>query len=260
MSVLEKIFSERRKDVAEAMSRVSENELRSMIRDMEPVRGFRRALEDAAEKPALIAEIKPASPSQGVINAALDVAHVAQAYERAGAHALSVLTEPRHFKGKLENIGTAKSACRLPTLRKDFIDDPYQVLEARAWGADAILLIVAALEPSQVTDLQAQALEMGMDVLVEVHDEAEAEIALAAGANLIGVNSRDLKTLATDLSVAERILPMVKRRALAVAESALSARQDVRRVTHAGADVVLIGTAFCASPDIEGKVREVMGW
>ena len=260
MSVLEKIFAERRKDVAEAKLRIPEAELRARVRDQESPRGFRKALEGASQKPALIAEIKPASPSQGVINAALDVAQVAQAYGRAGAHALSVLTEPRHFGGRPENIMVAKTACGLPALRKDFICDPYQVLEARAWGADAVLFIVAALEPSQVIDLQATALEEGMDVLVEVHDEKETETALAAGAKLIGVNSRDLKTLATNLAVAERILPLVKGQALAVAESALSSRQDVRRVTHAGADAVLIGTAFCASPDIEGKVREVMGW
>ncbi|HRK21701.1 MAG TPA: indole-3-glycerol phosphate synthase TrpC [Fimbriimonadaceae bacterium] len=260
MSVLESIFAERRADVEWAKSEVPLAELKAKIRDVEPPRGFRRALADRKTDLALIAEIKPASPSQGDIAPNLDPADVAKQYLAAGAHALSVLTEPRHFGGRPENIALARQAVPIPALRKDFVDDPYQVYESRALGADAILLIVAALDPSQIRELSDLAQNLGMDVLVEVHSEPELEVAIAAQSDLIGVNSRDLSTLKTDLRVAERLLPMIPKGVIRIAESALSTREDVERVKGAGADGVLIGTAFCASPKIPEKVREVMNW
>lgn len=260
MSVLERIFAERRADVERAKSEVPLAELKAKIRDVEPPRGFRRALADRKTDLALIAEIKPASPSQGDIAPNLDPADVAKQYFAAGAHALSVLTEPRHFGGRPENIALARQAVPTPALRKDFVDDPYQVYESRALGADAILLIVAALDPSQIRELSDLAQSLGMDVLVEVHSEPELEVAIAALSDLIGVNSRDLSTLKTDLRVAERLLPMIPKGVIRIAESALSTREDVERVKGAGADGVLIGTAFCASPNIPEKVREVMNW
>lgn len=259
MSVLKRIFDERRADVARAKAEVPLAELKARAREQDPVRDFLGALQGSLFKPALIAEIKPASPSQGAIAPGLDPVQVARAYARADAQCLSVLTEPRHFGGSLENLAAARAACALPVLRKDFIDDPYQIVEARAWGADAVLLIVAALVKAQINNLQNEAWELGMEVLVEVHSESEMETALSCGAKLIGVNSRDLSTLQTDLAVSERLLPMGQGKALTVAESALSTHHDVLRVQRAGADAVLIGTAFCASPDIEAKVREVMG-
>jgi indole-3-glycerol phosphate synthase len=259
VSVLEAIFRERRQDAARAKEQTPLAELRARIRDVPPPRGFRQALVARARPIGLIAEIKPASPSQGVIRADLDVGETARRYERAGAHALSVLTEPRHFGGALENLALAREACALPALRKDFLDDPYQIYEARAAGADAVLLIVAALTDDDLAALMELAGELGMDALVEVHAKAEAERARRAGADLVGVNSRDLATLQTDLAVAERILPLLEG-ATRVAESALCTLQDVERMGRAGADAVLIGTAFCAAEDLEAKVREVMGW
>lgn len=260
MSVLHRIFEDRRRDVAEAKIRVSEADLRAMIADLPPARGFLRALKSRKKDLALIAEIKPASPSQGAIAPDLDPAAVAKDYASAGAHALSVLTEPHYFSGKAENLMAAREATSLPALRKDFLDDPYQIYESRAWGADAVLLIVAALEISQLKNLYELANELSMDVLVEVHSEAEAEAAVEIGADMIGVNARDLNTLQTDLSVVEKLIPQLNDRAFCVAESALSRAEDVERVKRAGADAVLIGTAFCGSPDIPSKVREVMGW
>jgi indole-3-glycerol phosphate synthase len=223
-------------------------------------RGFRAALADARPSLALIAEVKRASPSKGVIRPDFDPVTIAQAYEAAGAHALSVLTDERYFGGSLENLRRAREATRLPCLRKDFLLDPYQLYEARAWGADAVLLIVAGLEREQLAELHALALELGMDVLVEVHTLEEAETALGLGAELVGVNNRNLTDFRTDLSISEQILPLLAGRALAVSESALETCADLERVRAAGARAVLIGTAFMAAPDVGGKVREVMGW
>lgn len=258
MSVLQKIFDERRTDLERAKAEVPWSEIEEWASRQEPPRGFLRSLRQSPRRPALIAEIKPASPSQGEINRHLDAAEVARQYEAAGAQCLSVLTEPLHFGGSLANLQAAREASVLPVLRKDFIDDPYRIAEARAWGADAILLIVAALEEEQLADLMAETARRGMDALVEVHDEAEMETALRCEAPLIGVNSRNLATLETDLAVSVRLLPIAKGRALTVAESALSTRADVERVAAAGADAVLIGTAFCAAPDIVARVGEVM--
>jgi indole-3-glycerol phosphate synthase len=260
MSVLQRIFEERRLDVETSKSTLPMAELKERIRDNEPPRGFLRALHNRNRPVGLIAEIKPASPSQGEINPSLDPAQLARQYESAGAHALSVLTEPRHFGGSRENLIAARKAVSLPVLRKDFLDDPYQIYESRAWGSDAVLLIVAALEKPNLEELLALTVELGMDALVEVHTEFEAKIALEAGSKLIGVNCRDLATLKTDLSVVERIMPMIKEKALSVAESALSTFEDIERVRKAGADAVLIGTAFCREADVESKVRGTMGW
>lgn len=260
MSILENIFAERRKDVEQAKAEVPLEMLKSRIADCSPTRGFLESIQTRNKPIGLIAEIKPASPSKGEIKPNLDAALLAQRYGWAGAHALSVLTEPRHFGGSKENLIAARKACPLPVLRKDFIDDPYQVYESRSWGADAILLIVAALKTDQLKRLQELARELEMDALVEVHTEQEAELALAAGANMIGVNNRDLATLATDLNVTEKIVPLIKGKAVGVSESAMEKHSDVSRAERAGADAVLIGTVFCQANDPEQKVKEVMGW
>jgi indole-3-glycerol phosphate synthase len=260
MSVLERIFAVKREEVAAAQARRPLEEVRAAARDASPPRGFRRALESATTDLALIAEVKRGSPSQGVIRPDFDPVEVARAYQRAGAHALSVLTDAEFFGGSPENLGHARSATQLPALRKDFLYDPYQVWEARAWGADAVLLIVAMLTPSQLAELQGLAQELGMDALVETHTEEEALVALEAGAGLIGVNNRNLADFRTDLSTSERILPMLAGKAVGVSESALESRADLHRVRSAGARAVLIGTRFCREPDIEAAVREVMGW
>lgn len=260
MSYLDRIFQAKHEEVAAAKLARPLPEVQTLASESEPPRGFRKALEQAEIPLALIAEVKKASPSQGLIRADFDAAAIAQSYERAGAHALSVLTDVQFFQGGPENLAAAKKATRLPCLRKDFIDDPYQVFEARAWGADAILLILASLLRNQAEDLQCLAWELGMDVLVEVHTPAEADTALAICANLIGVNNRNLADFRTDLAISEEILPIIGGRALTVSESALITFSDLERVRAAGARAVLIGTSFCAAPDIEAKVREVMGW
>lgn len=236
------------------------SELRAQIRDAEKPRGFRSAL-STHRGLALIAEVKKASPSQGLIRANFDPVAIAQTYEDAGATCLSVLTDGPSFQGSLENLRACHEATRLPCLRKDFVLDDYQVLEARAWAADAILLIVAMLASEQLKHLHGCAKELGLDVLVEVHHEEEASAALELGADLIGVNNRNLHDLKTDLATTERILPLLKGKyVVAVSESAIRNHEDLLRVQAAGAKAVLIGTEFCAAPDIGVKVKEVMGW
>jgi indole-3-glycerol phosphate synthase len=259
MSVLDRIFEGKKLEVAEARGRVPITELRELIEAVSAPRGFRAKLIQAKGL-ALIAEVKKASPSKGLIRFDFDPVEVATAYESAGAQCLSVLTDVPNFQGSLENLKLARNATGLPCLRKDFIYDPYQVLEARAWGADAILLIASMLERGQLLDLRDQAKGLGMDVLVEVHDEYETEIALELLCDLIGVNNRDLKTFSTDLGISMKLIPMIAPHAVAVSESALETRQDLDEVEAAGAKAVLIGTAFCASKDIRAKVLEVMGW
>jgi len=260
LSVLAKIFEGKREEVETAKAHIPLQDVKAMAHDAEPTRGFRNALSHADKPVALIAEVKKASPSQGLIRENFDATEIAQAYEQAGAHALSVLTDGPHFQGSAENLVRARVATKLPVLRKDFIYDSYQVYEARAWGADAILLIVAALEATEVMHLKALATELGMDCLVEVHNEAEAQVAIKADAYLIGVNNRDLSTFKTDLAISDRILPMIEKPAISVSESAIETREDIDRVHRSGARAVLIGTAFCKAPNIEAKVREVMGW
>ena len=260
MSELAKIFEGKREEVETAKSQISLSDLKAMARDAEPTRGFRDALSHADKPIALIAEVKKASPSQGLIRTNFDATEIASIYEIAGAHALSVLTDAPHFQGSAENLVRAREATRLPVLRKDFIYDPYQVYEARAWGADAVLLIVAALEAQELMHLKSLATELGMDSLVEVHNEAEAQIAMKAGSYLIGVNNRDLSTFKTDLAVSDKILPMIETPAISVSESAIETQEDIDRVHRSGARAVLIGTAFCAAPNIGAKVQEVMGW
>jgi indole-3-glycerol phosphate synthase len=259
MSVLDRIFAVKRDEVAAAKGRVSQAELQSRIADADAPRGFLRALRSSPDDVALIAEVKKASPSKGLIRPDFDPEAIARAYAAGGAAALSVLTDVPHFQGSPEYLGLARTASGLPVLRKDFLDDPYQVYEARAWGADAVLLIVAALDDATLRDLQALTWELGMDALVEVHTEAETERALALGCPLIGVNNRDLGDFRTSLEISDHLLPLIAPHATAVSESALETRADLDRVRDAGARAVLIGTTFCAAPDIEAKVREVMG-
>lgn len=260
MNRLTEIFRHKALEVEESKSHQPLNEVRSQVADAEPVRGFRTALVQAEEPLALIAEVKKASPSQGVIRGDFDPVAIATGYERAGAHCLSVLTDVRFFQGSNENLILARQATRLPVLRKDFIFDPYQIYEARSIGADAILLIVAGLETTSLTELYELAKSLQLDVLVEVHNQAELEIANQLEADLIGINNRDLSTFETDLRTSEQLLPQVRSGALKVSESSLSSPEDLQRVAACGANAVLIGTTFCASPDIECKVKEIMGW
>lgn len=234
---------------------------RSVLRErplwQEARRGFRAALA-ARPAPAVIAELKRASPSRGVIRTHYDPPAHARAYEAAGAAALSVLTDERFFQGHLDHLAAVRGAVGLPCLRKDFLVDPYQVDEARAHGADAVLVIAAAGSPALRTELLAAAAEAGLDALVEVHDERELEWAAAAGATLVGVNNRDLGTFVTTLETTERLAPLVPAGALLVAESGLHSSADVRRMVSAGARAVLVGEAFMAAPDPGAALAEFL--
>jgi indole-3-glycerol phosphate synthase len=263
---LAEILAHKHVEVAGARARVPRAELDAQIRDLPPCRGFVRALQAGPEPLSLIAEVKKASPSQGLIRADFDPVAIATAYDRAGASCLSVLTDVRFFQGSPENLRRVRGALSLPILRKDFTIDSYQIAEARTWGADAVLLIMAALSDAQISDFQSEAHTLGLDVLIEVHDDDETERALRLlsqsdpAKTIIGVNNRNLATFETDLSTSERLIPLIAPYCLAVSESALATSDDLLRVAQAGARAVLIGTTFCGARDVEAKVREVMGW
>ncbi len=260
MSILNEIFANKRLEVAEAKVAVPFADLKSQSVDLEETKGFIRALKAASTEIALIAEVKKGSPSQGVIREDFSPEDVARTYTEAGAHCLSVLTDQKYFSGSASYLRRVRKATSLPLLRKDFIDDPYQIYEARVWGADAILLIAAALEKNQIEDLYALSQSLGLDVLVEVHNEQELDLIEGLDLPLVGINNRDLSTLKTDLSTTDRLMPRVAPKSLGVSESALDSYENVCRVRDAGAKAVLIGTAFCSAPDIDAKIREVMGW
>jgi len=260
VSILDEIFEHKLTEIAAAQSKVTLADVVSMARDAEPPRGFLRALTQASGL-ALVAEVKKASPSKGVIREDFNPVEIARSYEQAGAHALSVLTDEKYFQGSQENLRLAKRSTLLPCLRKDFIRDTYQIYEARAWGADAILLIVSSLSKSQIEEFQALARDLGMDTLVEVHSAEEAQIAVQLGCPLVGVNNRNLSTFDTAISASQTLIPpLADSGAFVVSESALTSRSELDLVQAAGAKAVLIGTTFCASADIESKVKEVMGW
>jgi len=255
--ILDEILADTRARVAAARREVPVSALRELPHWQEPRRGFRAALAGATP-PAVIAEIKRASPSRGLIREAFEPAAHARSYAAAGAAALSVLTEPRWFQGALQHLGAARDATRLPVLRKDFMVDPYQVEEARAWGADAILIIVAAVAPGVAAELLAAARSYGLDALVEVHDRDELDAALALGATVVGVNNRDLRTFVTRLETTEQLAPLVPEGNLLVAESGIHRPADVQRMRAAGAQAVLVGEAFMAAPDPGAALREML--
>jgi indole-3-glycerol phosphate synthase len=257
VSVLAKIFATKAEEVAAARQAVPLAELERLAAAAPSPRGFTRSLQ-RADGLALIAEVKRASPSMGLIRADFDPVAIAREYVQAGAHAISVLTDVPYFQGAPEYLRQVRGAVVAPCLRKDFIADPYQVWEARAWGADAVLLIAAWLDESALRDLRELAESLGMDALVEVHTTEETMSAIASGASLIGVNNRNLADFSTDLATSEQLIPLISPYALAVSESALATRADLDRVEAAGAKAVLIGTTFTAADDIGAKVREVM--
>jgi indole-3-glycerol phosphate synthase len=248
MNVLDAIMAERRRDVAAARRAVPPGELEAAARGRAH-HGLRARLA-AATAPAVIAEMKKASPSAGLLRAAYDPAALARAYREAGAAALSVLTEPRHFLGDAAHLRAARAAAGdLPVLRKDFMVDTYQVLEAAAWGADAVLLIAAALDDAALAELHAAARDYGLDVLVESHDAAELERALVLDDAIIGVNSRNLKTLRTDLATARDLASRIPADRAAVAESGIRTREDVRDLYARGYRGFLVGESLLRHAD-----------
>jgi indole-3-glycerol phosphate synthase len=253
--ILDDILAAKRDEVAARRKATPVAALRVRPLYSEPRRGFRAALA-ARPAPAVIAELKRASPSRGEIRSHYDPAAIARGYATAGAAALSVLTDGPFFGGALEHLVAARAASGLPCLRKDFLIDPYQVDEARAFGADAVLLIVAAMGAGQGGDLMAAAQAAGLDVLVEVHTRAELERAAALGATLVGINNRDLASFRVTLETAEELAPRAPAGALVVAESGLRSPADVSRMTAAGAHAVLVGEAFMERPDPGAALAE----
>ncbi|TMA47513.1 MAG: indole-3-glycerol phosphate synthase TrpC [Deltaproteobacteria bacterium] len=255
MAMLDTIVAHKRAEVGARRRAVPPEALRDRPLHAEPRRGMRAALARNVPR-GVIAELKRASPSRGTIRTDYDVPALARAYAAAGATALSVLTDERFFHGALEHLAAARAATALPCLRKDFLVDPYQVEEARAWGADAVLLIAAALAPEEGASLLAVAAESGLDVLVEVHGEAELAWALAAGATFVGINNRDLATFAVSLDTTERLAGLVPGGVLVVAESGIRSRADVERMRRGGAHAVLVGEAFMERPDPGAALAE----
>lgn len=260
MTILDEIIERKRGEVAKAKAQRSPEELSRRAREIdEPTRGFRAALATGVP-PVIIAEVKRRSPSKGEIRPDFDPVDCARAYAANGAACLSVLTDEHYFGGHLDDLEKIRREVDLPLLRKDFMIDAYQIDEARVFGADAILLIVAALSPQEVRDLQAHAQTLALDVLVEVHDEAELDIALEVGAKLIGVNNRNLKTFVTDLAVCERLAARLGDRLdrardgddgiLLVGESGIADRCDIARLEAAGARAFLVGESLMRQADL----------
>jgi len=257
--ILDRILAVKAEEIAESKRARSEAAVRREAEAAEKPRDFIGALRAkiAAGGPAVIAEIKKASPSKGLLRAQFDPAAIARSYARHGAACLSVLTDERFFQGRAEHLGEARAASGLPVLRKDFIIDPYQIWESRALGADCVLLIVAALATPQLRELEALALSLGMAVLVEVHDRAELDRALEFATPLIGVNNRNLRSFETSLDTTLQLLPHVPASRIVVTESGIRDPADVVRMQAAGIQAFLVGEVFMQTADPGLKLREM---
>lgn len=285
MSILDQIVAAKRNALKEAKGRLPQAELEARISELPPPRDFAGALRRAGsasspqaqgggslaqgailssskdkrpptDRVRLIAEVKQASPSRGLLAPDLDPVALAQTYAQNGAAAISVLTEERFFLGSLDYLSAIRQVVELPLLRKDFLFDSYQVYEARAFGADAILLIVAILSDEQLQEMLALSDSLGLACLVEVHDEDEVAQALAAGANIIGVNNRDLRTFHTDLATTQRLRPLIPQECILVSESGIKDKADLERLARWGVDAMLIGEALVTAKEVAAKVRE----
>lgn len=258
MTILDRIVETKRQEVAAAKVRVPERDLRAALADAPPLRDFFAALA-APGGIKLIAEVKKASPSIGIIRPDFDPVAIAKDYEAGGATCLSILTDEQYFQGSLEYLQNIRAAVKLPLLRKDFILDVYQLLEARVYGADAVLLIAECLDDCMLRTLHNEAVALGLTPLVEIYEPANIERVLAAGATLIGVNNRDLRTFEVDLNHSIRLKRQIPDNCLLVAESGIAGNADVLKLAEAGVDAILVGEHLMRQADLRRAVGELLG-